>query len=66
MLVSDRIEVCLIKETWLRFDINDVTWMWASSLSTNEFRMSTENGQHGRGGGPAPIHNKEIKVKLKE
>ena len=37
----------------------------ASSLNTNEFRMSTVNRQQSRGGGLALIHNKEIKVKLK-
>ena len=66
MLVSDIIEACLITETCLRSDINDVTWVCASSLHTNEFRMSTVNRQQGRGGGLALLHNKEIKVKWKE
>ena len=64
MLVSDRIEVCLLTETLLRSDINDNTWVWASPLSTTEFRISTLNRQEGKGGGLALIHNKEIKVKL--
>ena len=37
MLVSDRIEVCLIRETWLRPNIDDDTWVQASSLNTNQF-----------------------------
>ena len=56
----------IITETWLRSDINDDTWVWASSLNTNEFRMSTVNKQQGRGDRLALIHNKEIKVKLIE
>ena len=62
MLVSNRNEVCLITETWLRSDINDDTWVLTSSLNTNEFRMSTVNRQQGRGCGVALKHNKEIKV----
>ena len=53
MLVGDRIDVCLITETWLRPDIDDDTWVQASSLNTNQFRMSTVNRQKGRGGGLA-------------
>ena len=66
MLVCDRIEVCLITETWLRSDVNNDTWVRASSLNTNEFRMNTVNREQGRGGGLLLIHNKEIKVILKE
>ena len=66
MLVSDRIEVCLITETCLTSDNDDDTWVLASSLNTNQFRMTTVNRQKGRGSGLALIHNKEIKVKLKE
>ena len=66
ILVSDRIQVCLITETWLRSNISNDTWVWSSSLCTNEFRMSTVNRQQGRGGGLALIHKNEIKVKLKE
>ena len=65
-LVSDRIKVCVITETWLRSDINDNTWVHASPLNTNGFRMSTVNRQQSRGGGLTLMHNKEIKVKLKE
>ena len=64
MLVSHRIKVCLITGTWLRSDINDDTWVWASSLSTKKFRMSTLNRQ--QGSRLALIHNKEFKIKLKE
>ena len=66
MLVSNRIEVCLIVETSLRPVIEDDTWVQASSLITNKFRMSTVNRQNDRGGGLALVYNKEIKVKLKE
>ena len=66
MLVSDRIKVCLITWTWLRSYTDDNTWVWASSLNTNHFRISTVNRQQVRGGGLALIHKKEIKVKLKE
>ena len=66
MLVSNRIEVCLITETWLRPVIEDDTWVQALSLNTNQFRMNTVNRQNGRGGGLALVYNKEIKVKLKE
>ena len=66
MLVSDRIEVCLITETWLRSDINDDTWVWVSSFNTNQFKMSSVNRKQGKTCGFALIHNKEIKVKLKE
>ena len=40
--------------------------IWASSLNMHEFIMSHVNRQQGVGGGLALIHNKEIKVKLKE
>ena len=66
MLVSDRIEVCLTTETWLRPDIDDDAWLQASSLNTNQFRMSIINRQKGREGRLALVHKKEIKVKLKE
>ena len=63
MLVSDRIEVCLITETWLRPVIEDDTWVQASSLNTSQIRMSTVNRQNGRKGGLALLYNKEIKSK---
>ena len=45
MLVNDRIDVCIITETWLRSDIDDNTWVGASSLKINQFRISTVNRQ---------------------
>ena len=44
-LVSDRTEVCLITETWLRSNINDDTWIESSPQNTNEFRMRAVNRQ---------------------
>ena len=61
MLAGDR-----ITGTWLRSNIDGDTWEQPSSLNTCQFRMSTVNRQKGRGGGLALVHNKEIKVKLKE
>ena len=60
-LVSERIEACLITETLLRSDINDM-WVQTPPLKINKFRMSTVNRQQGGGGGLALIHNKEVKV----
>ena len=61
-ICDNRIDLCVLTETWLSSKPNDKTWQSCTPLNNSPFRISISNRTGQSGGGLAPVYNKEINV----
>ena len=61
-ICDNKIDLCVLTETWLSNKQNDNTWKSCTLLNNDPFRISISNGIVQSGGGLALVYNKEINV----
>ena len=61
-ICDNKIDLCVLTETWLSSKQNDKIWQSCTPLNNDPFRISISNRTGQSGGGLALVYNKEINV----
>ena len=64
-IITGKIDVCVVSETWFQNNDADNIWIKTSVLNTGDFRLDNANRSGKKGGGLATIwNNNTVKCKV--